>query len=326
MGTVWRATDTRLRRAVALKFLPPQLSSDPKTKARFIREAQTASALDHPNIATVYEIGEHGDSLYIAMALYEGDTLQQRIARSPIPFNEIETILTHIALGLGAAHSAGIIHRDLKPANVMITRSGLVKILDFGLAKLVSASDSEGQVLTKTGHVMGTVSYMSPQQAEGRPLDHRTDLWSLGVVAYEMLCRQRPFDSDYTGGTLARILVAEPPLPSSLRPGVPPRLDGLVAKLLRKNPDARPQNAAEVLAELSPSGSYPGVGAPAVEPDPRRPRARGRQTKLPKLAVRARRLPCCARPGPTRRLWIAVTAALILAALQPWASAPWASA
>jgi eukaryotic-like serine/threonine-protein kinase len=258
MGLVYRATDTLLRRPVALKFLAAPLAQDPRAKARFVREAQAASALDHPNIGTIFEIGETDSSTsgqpFIAMALYEGETLRQRLGRGTLPLAEALAILSQITSALFAAHEAGIVHRDLKPANVMLTRSGQVKILDFGLAKLVSGSVQADASSTEAGRLLGTVGYMSPEQARGRPVDHRTDLWSLGVVAYEMLAGRQPFEAETPVATLSRILTEQPrPLPE-LRPEAPEWLHGLVAQLLSKEPERRPSSAREVTRSLERGG------------------------------------------------------------------------
>jgi serine/threonine protein kinase len=180
MGVVYKAEDTKLKRMVALKFLPPDLTRDDEAKERFVHEAQAASALDHPNICTIHEIDETDDGqIFICMAYYEGETLKKKIERGPLPFDQTLDLAMQIAQGLARAHEAGITHRDIKPANIMITTRGEVKIVDFGLAKLVGQTR-----LTKTGTTMGTVAYMSPKQAQGIDADHRSDIWSLGVVLY----------------------------------------------------------------------------------------------------------------------------------------------
>jgi eukaryotic-like serine/threonine-protein kinase len=185
MGLLYRATDLKLGRAVAIKLLARHLVSDETAKARFVREARAASALDHPNIANVHEIGEEESELFIVMALYDGETLKQRLEKGKLAVEEAVAILRQVALGLEAAHRAGIVHRDIKPANILMTSGGTVKILDFGLAKLVS--DSQAQAMTQAGQAMGTMLYMSPEQLRGEAVDSRSDLWSLGVLAYELL-------------------------------------------------------------------------------------------------------------------------------------------
>ena len=239
MGIVYEARDLRLDRAVALKFLPPHLSVSTEAKQRFVREAQAASALDHPNICTIYEIGETGaDQLFIAMAYYAGETLKAKIARGPLPVDEAADVAAQLADGLACAHAAGITHCDIKPANVLITEAGVVKIVDFGLAK---GADS---TLTRTGATMGTVAYMSPEQARGEAVDARTDLWALGVVLYEMLAGTRPF----TGRNEHAILHAiqhDAPVPlSDFRSDVPSVLQDLVAHCLEKDLDARCPDAS----------------------------------------------------------------------------------
>jgi serine/threonine-protein kinase len=246
MGLLYRATDLTLGRAVAVKLLARHLVSDETAKARFIQEARAASALDHPNIAPVYDIGEEDGELFIVMALYEGETLKQRLEKGRLPVDKAVAILRQVVLGLEAAHRAGIVHRDVKPANILETSSGAVKILDFGIAKLLGESQAQ---MTQVGQAVGTVLYMSPEQLGGQQVDARSDLWSVGVLAYELLAGVSPFQTDSSAATAARILHEEP---SSLTavPGVPDWLARLVSLLLRKNPAERPQSANEVLKRL----------------------------------------------------------------------------
>src|SRR5262244_2281892 len=253
MGRVYVARDSKLGRTVAIKFLAHHLVSNEAAKARFVREARAASALDHPNIATVHDICEQNGELFIVMALYDGETLKRRLEKGPLAVDEAVGILRQVLLGLEAAHGAGIVHRDIKPANILVTSKGTVKILDFGLAKLVS--DSQAQTMTETGQAMGTVLYMSPEQLRGQAVDSRSDLWSFGVLAYELLAGTSPFQTESSAGTVARILNDEPPSLATV-PGIPDWLAQLVSELLRKNPAERPQTASEVLRRL-------GAGEPA---------------------------------------------------------------
>jgi tetratricopeptide (TPR) repeat protein len=248
MGVVYQAVDRKLGRVVAIKLLSKQLATSEAAKARFLREARAASALDHPNIGVIYDIGEEGGELFIVMALYTGETLKQRMDRAPPSIPEIVDILRQIALGLQAAHAAGIIHRDIKPANVMVTPGGTIKILDFGLAKLVQ--DSAPDTLTQAGEALGTLLYMSPEQLRGQAVDVRTDWWSLGAVAYELVAGASPFRAESNADTAARILDYEAPSLASVRgPGVPGSLAELVSQLLQKDPAKRP-SAREVVARL----------------------------------------------------------------------------
>ncbi|MGH7588536.1 MAG: protein kinase domain-containing protein [Gemmatimonadota bacterium] len=261
MGTVYRARDTRLERDVALKFLPPHLTSSSEARARLLLEARAAAALEHPNVCTVYEMGETGDGrAFIAMALCRGETLRERLERGPLLPEEAVTTATQIAHGLAAAHAHGILHRDVKPGNVMLTEDGTVKLLDFGLAKLADVT------LTTPEVHPGTVAYMSPEQARGDALDSRTDLWSLGIVLYEMLTGVRPFRGGSDRLILDVILQVDPPPVSTLRPGVPARLGRIVDRLLRKERDERYGSATELLADLDPtqSGSPGGRRTPGA--------------------------------------------------------------
>ena len=247
MGVVYRAEDTRLGRAVALKFLLPQYDLDDSAKERFLLEARSAATLDHPNLCTVYEAGETSDGqLYLAMALYAGETLGTRLARDGrLEAREAVAIARQVADGLAYAHAAGIVHRDLKPGNLMLLPDGTVKVLDFGLAK------TKGRTLTRSGAQLGTAAYMAPEQICGEAVDGRTDLWALGVVMFEMLTGRRPFEGDQDI-TLARAIVdMTPTRPSALCPGLPPGVEDVVLRLLEKEPSSRYATAAEVAGDLN---------------------------------------------------------------------------
>ena len=233
MGVVYTAHDPRLKRQVAIKLLTADLTPDETAKQRFLQEAQAASALDHSNICTIYEINEADDGqLYLVMAYYAGETLKQRIERGPLAVDEAVDIATQVGLGLSKAHAAGIVHRDIKPANLIVTADGTVKILDFGLAKLAG---TEG--VTQTGTTVGTVAYMSPEQARGEEVDHRTDIWSLGVVLYEMLAGEPPFRGENLLALSGAIQQDQPPL---LR-GDSASLGGVVVRALSKSHSGRYQ-------------------------------------------------------------------------------------
>jgi serine/threonine-protein kinase len=246
MGVVYKAHDTRLDRPVALKFLPPDLTRDPEARERFIHEAKAASALQHPNICTIHDIDETTDNhLFIVMDCYEGETLRQKIERGPLKLDEACDLALQIGQGLAEAHQHGIVHRDVKPANILITKSGVAKILDFGLAKLAGQTR-----LTKAGSTLGTVAYMSLEQARGEEADSRTDIWSLGVVLYEMVTGQRPFKGDYDNAVMYSILNAEPEAVTGLRSGVPMELERIANKCLEKSPAERYQHVDDLLADL----------------------------------------------------------------------------
>jgi serine/threonine protein kinase len=257
MGVVYKAEDTRLARAVALKFLPAELTHEGAAKRRFLIEAKAAARLDHPNICTVYEVAESetGD-LYIAMAYYEGETLGARIARDRIPASEAIEIVRQLAHGLGAAHAAGIVHRDIKPANVILTKSGTAKILDFGLAKLTDAS------MTASRSGAGTAAYMAPEQIRGGEVTAATDVWGLGVVLFELLTGRRPFTGDSMQTLFYSILNDSPPLMQELAPGAPPELEQVLQKMLTKDPKQRHGTMAALLKDLSPADD-----ATAIHPD-----------------------------------------------------------
>jgi len=246
MGVVYKAEDLRLKRTVALKFLPPTLTSEDEARHRFVHEAQAASALDHTNICDIHDIGEAEDGqLFIVMTCYEGEPLTKRIARGPLRVSEMIDFAVQIAQGLSEAHQAGIIHRDVKPANIFLTKNDVVKLLDFGLAKL-----SAKTMLTKTGSTLGTAAYMSPEQATGGSVDHRTDIWSLGVVLYEMLSGRLPFQGEYQNALMYAIVSAEPEPLTAIRTGIPMGLDRIIGKCLMKAPEKRYQHADELVVDL----------------------------------------------------------------------------
>ena len=246
MGVVYEAEDMRLERRVALKFLPPGLMADPTSRERFIHEARTASSLDHPNICTIHEIDETEDGgLYIVMACYPGESLKERLTRGDLEPAEAIRIAAEVAEGLGKAHEHGIIHRDIKPANIMVPAGGPAKIVDFGLAKLAGEAR-----LTLAGTTVGTVAYMSPEQARGDNIDARTDVWSLGVVLYEMVAGALPFDRPTERAVLNAIVHDEPRPVKELRPGFPAEVQGVIRKALAKDPARRYASAAEMAADL----------------------------------------------------------------------------
>lgn len=244
MGMIYKARERRLNRLAALKLLPHYLSSNQDMKQRFIQEARAAASLDHPNICTIYEVGEVSGQLYIAMPFYEGETLKDKIEKGPLPVDEAIEYALQIAKGLSHAHEAGIVHRDIKPANVMVTARGHVKILDFGIAKVEDAN------LTKSGTLLGTVAYMSPQQARGLVVDLRTDLWSLGVCLYEMLTGRQPFAGNSSYALLHAIQYEEPLAVTALCPQIPESVDLLVRLLMQKEPEGRCRDASELIAAL----------------------------------------------------------------------------
>jgi len=245
MGVVYKAEDTKLRRTVALKFLPQEWTRDKEAMTRFVQEAQAAAALDHPNICTVYEINEFEGKTYIAMAYIQGQSLKEMLASGCIDIERALEIAAQIAAGLKNTHKRGIIHRDIKPANIMITGDGLVKIMDFGLAKLEERID-----LTKTATIMGTVAYMSPEQAKGDRVDQRTDIWSLGCILYEMIAGKRPFGGHHDQAAIYSILNEEPEPLSHFVSDMDPEIEKIISKCLKKDLDSRYQRASDLLLDL----------------------------------------------------------------------------
>jgi TolB-like protein/cytochrome c-type biogenesis protein CcmH/NrfG len=245
MGIVYRAEDTKLKRTVALKFLPPELIHIPDVKERFMREAQAAAVLDHPNICTVYEFDEAEEKTFISMAYIEGQSLRHKIESGPLELDDALEIATQAAEGLQTAHKKGVVHRDIKSANIMVTERGQAKIMDFGLARMTGRT-----LLTQEGTAMGTVAYMSPEQAQGEDVDHRTDIWSFGVVLYEMLGGQLPFKGENDQAVVYSILNQKPKPIIDINANIPASIEQVVNKALEKDPDRRYQQIDELLDDL----------------------------------------------------------------------------
>src|SRR3974390_1718515 len=269
MGEVYRARDTRLDRSVAIKILPHHLSADASAKARFEREAKTVSALNHPNICSLFDVGSQDGTDFLVMECIEGDSLAQRIAKGPIPTDQVVKIGAEIADALDKAHRSGVVHRDLKPGNIMLTKSG-AKLLDFGLAKPATAPISAVTLtnvaahspVTEKGTIVGTFQYMSPEQIEGKELDGRSDIVSLGAVLYEALTGQRAFEGKSQLSVASAILEKEPAPITTYKPMTPPVLEHTVKKCLAKSPDARWKSASDLASDLkwlAESGSQAGT-------------------------------------------------------------------
>ena len=312
MGVVYKAEDLKLKRDVALKFLPAHLLGDDDIRARFEREAQAAASLHHPNICPVHEIDEADEKTFIAMAFIEGESLDKRIARGPLKLEEALSIARQIAEGLEAAHEKGIHHRDIKPENVIVDARGRATIMDFGLAQLTEASR-----LTRKDETVGTVFYMSPEQTDGSGTDNRTDIWSLGIVLYEMISGEKPFKGDYDKAVMYSILNEEPEPITAVRAGVPMELEVLVAKCLRKDPTQRYQLSTDLSVDLQAVQEHLGsdrrttvhssIARPAGKPPTtRRPAETGNQVDRSKFRA-AVALAVVATAVATALAWSAFT-------------------
>src|SRR5215510_12431266 len=280
MGEVYKARDTRLDRAVAIKLLREHISNDPESKARFEREARTIAGLKHPNICVLYDVGHHDGKDFLVMEYVEGITLAQRLAKGRLPVADSIKIALEVADALDKAHRSGVVHRDLKPGNIMLTSEG-TKLLDFGLAKArsepsnaretASTDPTDTESLTASGTILGTLQYMAPEQLEGQDADARTDIFAFGAVLYEMITGRRAFEGKSQAGLMSAILSANPPSPSRVVSGVPPALDHVIQRCLAKNPAQRWHSARDLWLELE---SVRDSSSPLAAPVAAKPRQR----------------------------------------------------
>ena len=280
MGVVYKAEDTKLKRTVALKFLPPELTHIPDVHERFMREAQAAAALDHPNICTVYEFDKDEDTKFISMAYIEGQSLRKKIESGPLELDEALNMASQVAEGLKEAHKKGIVHRDIKSANIMVTENKQAKIMDFGLARM-----TETTLVTQEGMTMGTIAYMSPEQARGEKVDLRTDIWSWGVVLYEMLTGQLPFRGEHEQAIVYAILKEKPEPITSLKTDIPESIEQVVSKALEKDPDKRYQQVEELLEDLKSISA--GIVPEEIKVRLRKEKLRKRKKAIPYAGVAA---------------------------------------
>ena len=250
MGVVYKAEDTKLKRQVVLKFLHPHLTADKESTERFEREAQAAAALNHPNIITVHEIGQHKNQSYIAMEYVKGHSLRDEINKGPLPIDKATNLATQICEGLNEAHQAGIVHRDIKPENILIDNSGRIKIVDFGLARMRGVTQ-----LTKDASTLGTLKYMSPEQFQNKQVDHRTDIWSFGVILFEMLTGELPFEGDYDASLMYAVLNEEPKSIKTIPKDIPDKYSRIITKCLQKKPADRYQHIEKIITELKEHAS-----------------------------------------------------------------------